>query len=162
MDEHKQVIEVATFDDLNDVITTVIVIERAGADLKIPIRELSYTDYIQVELDYPLPEPPKIGTKDGPRYDRENPEYRGKVVARSNEWTLRRMARSLRITIPGDTEDERIAHLRTLPAQIVRTLGDQIELMHQRTVARIENRADGFQPIGIALVEDAGPEGLDA
>lgn len=162
MDEQKQTIQVATFDDLNDVITTTIRIERAGADLIIPIRELSYADYLQVEIEHPLPEPPKIGTKDGPKYDRNNPDYQRAVGEKVNEWTLRRMARAIQVTIPGDSEDERVESLRKLPAQIVRTLGDQIELMHQRTVARVENRADGFQPVGIALVEDAGPQGLDA
>lgn len=141
------VVTVNSWDALNDRVTIWVEVERPGVVLRIPLRELTYHEWLSVELDEPMPAPPVIAGKGGiKQYDRSNPDYQRRVGEVYERWTYRRLLRALQIKVPGEDEDEKIRALSEMSAPLLRALMQQLEAMHMANKARIENRAGSFQP----------------
>ena len=156
MSDEKQIVEVSAWDQLNDAVTFTVEIERPGGSvLRVRMRELSYTDWIQVEIDNPLPSPPIIAGKGGSKqYDRENPDYLRKLGESLETMAYKRLLKALVVDVPGETEEDQLVELRKMPAPILRALRTQVETMHMANQARIEDRAGGFQSSADIDTED--------
>lgn len=152
------VVTASSWADLNDRVTVWIEIERPGGLLRIPLRELTYHEWLQVELDEPMPAPPVIAGKGGVKqYDRDNPDFRRKTGEVYERWTYRRLLAALKVDVPGETEAEKIAALADMPAPLLQAIVGQLAAMHMANKARVEDRAGSFHP-----GDDAGVAGLRA
>lgn len=151
MNEEKRQIQVTSLEQLNDRITVNLIIDRpGGVELVIPLREIDWQDYLQVEFDYPLPKPDKIGADRNARpiYDTASDKY---IKATNDVLEKRDYARllmALQIDIPGETEEEQMAALAKMPATVIRTMRTALNQMHSISESRVEGRANGFQQNG--------------
>lgn len=143
----KQTVTADTWDALNDRVTVWVEIERPGGLVRVPLRELSYHEWIQVEIDEPLPSPPVIAGKGGVKqYDRENPDFRRKLGEVYERWTYRRLLKALQVVVPGEDEAAQMQALSEMSAPLLRALTTILETMHISNKARVEDRAGSFQP----------------
>ena len=161
----KEQILVTNLDQLDDRVTLNIVIDRPGdAELIVPIRELDYQDWLQVEFDHPLPNAPVDGADRHGRKTRNtsDPAYLQSLTEVIEKRDYVRLLMALQIDIPGETEDEQMATLAKLPATVIRTLRGELNALHSISEARVEGHANGFQPGSGAGTTTIGPQGVDA
>ena len=149
-DNHEQkVINVATFEDLQDHVTYNIEIERHdGTLMRIPVRELGYKEWIAAEREAPMPAPIVIGADSNgrPLYNDKDPAYKQARAEALERRVYLRMSKALKIDIPGDTVDEQIDYVANLPAEIFATISVYMNQMHQVRTAEVKARAESFHP----------------
>ena len=148
MDDERNVIKVTSFAELQDNVTVNLEIERHdGSVMVIPIRELGYSDWVNVEREVPYPQPPAGGAdnKGVPWYDNNNPDYRRKIADAVERRGYLRMLKAIQLDIPGETLDEKIDALASLPTEIILTVGTYLNEMHQTRKATVKARAASFQ-----------------
>jgi hypothetical protein len=158
-----ETITVQSWGDLSDRTTVWVEIERPAGLLRIPLRELTYHDWIQVEIDDPLPNPPVIAGKGGTKqYDRDEPAYRRKVGEVYERWTYRRLLKALQVTVPGEDEAAQMQALGEMSAPLLTALMGVLQSMHMANKARVENRAGSFPPGDVADAEGDPAPRVDA
>lgn len=158
-----ETITAASWDDLNDRTTVWVEIERPAGVLRIPLRELTYHDWIQVEIDDPLPGPPVVAGKGGAKqYDRDEPTYRRKVGEIYERWTYRRLLKALQVAVPGEDEAAQMKALGEMSAPLLAALMGVLQSMHVANKARIEDRAGSFRAGDAANAEGDPAARLDA
>jgi hypothetical protein len=146
----KPVIEIASLDDLG-TLDIHAEVEHGNQFIRIPMRTLTYFEWQEIGLQVPTPTPPIMGVnKQGsPQYDRNNPDYIATLQRAENERTYRRLARSLKIVVPGETDAEKADALkRTLDTNVTRQLVALLLKFAVEGEARIAARADTFHANG--------------
>lgn len=125
-----------------------VTIQMGDYDLEIPMRTLTFGQWVQVDRDIPMPEPPAMGGPKGKIYDRQDPGYLRNIDEVAQKRMLLRIARSLRIDgIDRTTPQSEIDCLQeAMDNSIINGLAQIITQLHQERNARIEARANSFQP----------------
>lgn len=151
----------ATLDDLtarNLDITLQIGEDEDGEPIEVQfyLKELSFFKIQQLRNSVPNPVPPvgDIQKDDNgiikrlPNYD--DPTYRQEVEMKEHERTHRIIFAAWRqdkLPIPGETDDDKLNWIKeNLNASIIRQIIDVLATLAMKGSARIEARADTFQP----------------
>lgn len=146
----------ATFADLEDRLVVNFEVERpGGGKVIIPLRELTYSDWLQAEFEYPRPQAPIMGSDAAgrPLLNFGDPAFvKASAECEANR-SYSRLLLALQLDIPGDTREDKIARLHKIGSRIVRTLTAVLNDMHSVGEARVADHAATFQPNG------AGPAG---
>lgn len=153
-----------SFDDLRPI-DIVVELTHGDRDIEIPLRSLTYSQWNAIGLSVPAPTPPVQGVdKNGrPLFDYNNPAYLIQLEQAGEERVYRRLLASLRIDIPGATEDEKVHALREgLDTNIVRQLNEVIGQFALKGEARIKHRAETFLEGGSAPAEGNAEAGANA
>ena len=159
-----KVVDVLTFDDLDDHVTVQVRIPRPGGrHLVIPVQTLNYDELLTVEAAAPMPTPGVSGVdKNGrPVIDNFSEAFKQKRADAIMRRRYLLLAYALGVDVPGDTDDEKIASLKKLDAPILNQLLAVVETMHYSHEAYLENRANSFRSEGSAPAEDPAGPGLD-
>lgn len=127
-------------------------IERPGGDLLVvPLRTLTYSEWLRLGFEVPDPTPPISGVdKNGrPVFDTRHPDYLRAVEMATLQRGLRRLLAALQIDIPGDTAEQKLAALdASLDAGVARQLLGVLGRLAAKGEAHITARADTFRPGG--------------
>lgn len=161
----QDVMQALSFEDLNDHVTFNVLIPRPGGkELRVQMRTLSYSDLLRIERDTPMPAPKIIdATSDGKKVFEQpsDPAYKQRVSDVMEKRRYRQLLASLVLTVPGDTEEAQIEHLRTLDAPLLMALVNAFEQAHYMHSARIEGRAQSFHDEGAGDLPGVRDDGLD-
>jgi len=123
-------------------------IEGDGEPITIPIRPLTYTEWLNVGIGIDVPKPPVVRrTKDGKMSDVEDvndSDYQRQFVEYHNQLNLRRLAIALdgggAEELKGKSLDEQVDALRDIDTGIVNALVDLISRMARtRTATRFRD-----------------------
>lgn len=143
---------ITSFADLADdfVRITVRIPRPDGIDLVIPMRTLSYSDWVAIEREFPLPQPPKMGADrmGRPITDETDPGYRRGLSDIADKRMYTRLLRALQVEVPGETDDEKRAALAALDTQIILSMRAVLETAHMAMIGAIEDRAESFRSDG--------------
>lgn len=153
MGDEIQVKQAHTFEDLLDEVVTTIKIPRpGGVIMAVPVKELSYGEWFQVEIDDPKPLPPiNVGAGGKKIRDTEDETYKKQCIPINERWMKRRVLLAInkvseenRLHIPGANEDEQLAELEKIPMSILTTLYNTLANMHGVKVASVDALAETF------------------
>lgn len=126
------------------------VLEFPDADMVIPGQVLTLSEWNACDRAEPVvPRVTVGGGPKGPIYDDNDPGYLQAREARAERVIYRRVLKSIKITVPGETIDEQIEVLRaSLGANAMNALILLVLQAHGGLEARVQNRAASFQPSG--------------
>jgi hypothetical protein len=133
-------------------IDIIVEIDRPGGEIiAVPLRTLTYSDWLRLGLEIPNPTPPISGVdKSGqPIFDTRNLDYLRQLEDANIKRGLRRLLAALQIDVPGDTVGDQLAALEaTLDSGVGRQLLGVLAQIAAKGEARIAHRAGTFQPAG--------------
>ncbi len=141
-------IMVTSLSDLSVNESITIEIPLPSGDLAvIPWRTLSIAEWDSIGQGVPDPTPPVVGgNKDGPIFNYRDADYLMHVREAMAERNYRRLAKSLRIDIPGETLTEQANAVKnTMDAYVTAALIDFMTRIAKESEARISARAATFQ-----------------
>jgi len=142
----------ATWADLEERLVVNFEIEReGGTPIVLPMKELSYAEWIEAEFEYPWPTPPAMGINPNSGLPLFNTADHGYIKASAEceaNRTYSRILKSIQIEIPGETREEQMASLHKLGSRITKTLRAVLSDMHAEGKARVASHAENFQPDG--------------
>jgi hypothetical protein len=113
----------------------------------VPMRALSYAEFQRLGWLVPNPKPPISGV-DGnrrPVFDFQDATYQRQAQEADNERAYRRLLASLRLNVPGNDDDEKIAYLKSLDANRMALLLNVVGQLVTEGKAHVEAKAAGFQ-----------------
>lgn len=147
---------------LSDLTTREVEVEVSmpGDDspiIVIPMKALSYADYMQPERDYPAPIPQVVGGLNGQTVLDKDPEYLRQVRERNEKVMYARIVRSLSLPFQSIDEAGKIEELRHMTSIIVNALINAVWQIHMTGEARVIARAESFQPQGRISTPDIAP-----
>lgn len=154
MSENEQpAAHLATWEDLQDRLVVNFEVDRpGGGTLVIQLRELSFTEWLEPEFEFPMPQavPNGINPRTGmPTYNTSDPAYIKAATECLSSRTYARLIKSLQVAVPGETLKEKIEALgNAVGASLIRTLEAAVNDMHGVGRARVADHADSFQPDG--------------
>jgi len=137
----------ATLGDLGRTDVDVIIELPGGDEVLIPMRSLSYHRYNAIRWSVPDPAPPVNGVdKNGrPVFDYHDATHLKRVADAGLERTYRLLLASLKLDIPGESDEEKLQYLRDeMDGAIVRQLMNVMEQIATKGSARIAARAGAF------------------
>lgn len=112
----------------------------------VPMRTLSYAEFQRIGREVPNPKPPITGGgRNGPIFDYKDDAY---VLAMQDAEITRnykRLLASLRLKVPGDTDEEKIAYLKTLDVNRMANLIGAVSQMVTEGKVRVEAKVGTFQ-----------------
>lgn len=139
-------------------------IEHGDRILTVPLKTLSYFEWVRLGYEVQSPVPPTMGVdKQGrPLLDTRDPTYLRQLDEAGMERGYIRLLAALDIPIPGDTREEKIAALKSrLDTNVVRQLQSILNQLASEGEARIVGRAETFHRDGIGDVASVPGAGLD-
>lgn len=111
----------------------------------IPIRFLTYAEWVACAREIPAPTPPNFGGTKGTVYDYQAPSYIQEVQTYNDKVMYRRLARCLMVEFEGITDQEKVAEIeKELGAGAAKTVYWILDSYHDRRMAQVTNRAHTF------------------
>ncbi len=144
----KKVVSVTDLTDMGTQTITVI-IERGEEELHIPLRTLTYGEWYTIGREVVDPSPPDIMSgPSGKVYDYQDPAWKRGMKDAMEKRGLLRLIAALQVKgITGDTNEAKIECLfNAMDTQVIHALMAVLEEVHLDKQARIETRANSFQP----------------
>lgn len=163
--EQKPIIDLMSLDDLA-VLDVTVLIEHGNHTLRIPMRTLTHFEWNDIGMSVPNPAPPIMGidpTTKRPLPDMRDPGYQKAMQQAEGERNYRRLAQSLKVSIPGETLGDKADTLkRTLDASVTRQLMSVLLSFALEGEGRIASRSETFQRNGDSHDADLRPNGVVA
>lgn len=164
-DEPNKIIPLATLDDLTAGTINAVLMQEDDSEVRMQLKMLSAFKILEIQHAVPLP-PPVVSHpgKNGELiYNWNDAQYlrdRDVVFIRRNLLVLAHMIQQP--AIPGNNHEEKASWLAdnlkpVLQDQLVRLFRD----ITSKGEARIQSRAETFQPNGSGTVENLPPDGVD-
>jgi hypothetical protein len=105
-----------TLDDLSEIEIYITITRPDGQKVDVPLRAMTGEEVWKIRRTITWPKPPikdfqKIRGKVEPIYDEQNADYQAALEDANRLLSYRMMLGSLKIEIPGATEEERLANL---------------------------------------------------
>lgn len=102
-------------------------LNRLGSsNLKIPLHGVSYADWLESELSFPLPERKKVTNEMGNEFPEPEADYLLRTEDTNNRRATFRIEKATGIKIPGETIDEKLSFLLKRSVGEIKTLSDYI------------------------------------
>ena len=160
----KERADVLSLDDLAPIAVRVE-IEHGDRLLVVPLKTLSYFEWVRLGYEVPNPVPPTMGVdKQGrPILDTRDPSYLRALDEAALERGYVRLLAALDIPIPGATKAEQLAALKArLDTNVTRQLTAVLNQLASEGEARIMSRAETFHGDGTGDHAGVPGDGLDA
>lgn len=158
----QEIIEITSFDDLAPREVT-LEFESGGRLYRLPCRELSYDQLLQVDRDIPEPTAQVFEGPAGRYYDTQDPGYLRARVEVGNQRIIRRILLMLPFTIPGDTPAEQVSNFRAKVGMgFIDALMKALNKIQFTQEARIDALADSFRSGGSGDEPDTEGARVDA
>lgn len=154
IDEQPEVeLERVAISSLEDLATYKVEAEiyHAGKILIIPLKTLTYFEWVKLGYEVPNPVPPPMGVDKNSRpiLNYSDPTYQRQMDEAAMERGYVRLLAAIDLPIKGEDQAERLATLkRTLDYNVVRQLNAVLNSVVSEGEARIIGRADSFHRPG--------------
>jgi hypothetical protein len=137
-------------------------IEYQGDVIALEVEILPNAEWMALDHEVPHAERVKVGMgRTGPQYDYSDPDYQQALRVRKSLIALKRMARCIMATIPGETNDEKAEWLSTnYPIGFLSAVSDRLIELHSEGTVTI--RQGTFRRNGQATTESHGEPETDA
>lgn len=163
--KERSITPVLSLDDLSTMQVNVEIELLNGDILAVPIKTLTYREWLEIGWEVPAPTPPISGVDASKRpvFNHNDPGYLANLERVNMERNYRRLLRALQIPIPGNTVDEQLDALKSkLDGAICRQLLNAINETGMAGEARIAARAESFRAGKAVDTEGVPGERVDA